>query len=55
MAFAIFSTYPHGVNLILSCFWVYLSITKVIVKAFSLEKGTKENSILNYIKNVLEI
>jgi len=43
MAFVIFSTYPHGENLILSCFWVSLSIiTKVIVKAFPLEKGVNK-------------
>jgi hypothetical protein len=38
MTFVIFATYPHGENSILSCFWVSLSIAKVIVKAFTLEK-----------------
>jgi hypothetical protein len=43
MAFVIFSTYPHGENLNLSCFWVSLSIiAKVIVKGFPLEKGVNK-------------
>jgi hypothetical protein len=46
MAFVIFSTYPHGENLILSCFRVSLSIAKVIVKAFPLEKRVNKIQFL---------